>query len=492
MEKFFNMLPKMTNNHVHIFALIPIVKLLDIIRKNDPKLFNMIYFYDNPENTGQYGLSIFNENATGVTFNNVTKFEDWKKFSTTYDTIKKDLIVTEKTSNPTEKFERIQKLTRFIIRHYKIYYYLWYLSLYQNFKNKIFYLNVRGKPGTISKDVRFGDRCYMESHNILTIDNFINKFNGLCKEDKDICSSNFTYAYGVYKKIKCESDIIMRAVMDFNNTDILDIPKEVTEDHIFKKLIVNFDLQYDGIKIPQMMVQYIITLSKGPKNVTINFKEYLISAKIMIYTAIIINQQYDYQFFNGIDLVGIEELSHDFADFIPILTKLSYFKRYGLFIIPHYGETKIPRELMSYSDNYIFDSKIMRIGHGMGLITCKEFFNKINESNKVIYIESCPISNFVLGYYSPKKHPHRLVIDNPHLKIMICSDDNGLFGYSTVSNDYYFIYKYWKLNIHQFKKIIINGIECINYKYRNYYINLFNNLWTKLSVESTWEKLIQS
>ncbi len=106
--------------------------------------------------------------------------------------------------------------------------------------------------------------------------------------------------------------------------------------------------------------------------------------------------------------------------------------------------------------------------------------------DRTIVAEVCPISNYLLGYYNPKENPFRNVdIHNSKMQYVICSDDNGIFNYSTVTKDYVIVYKFWKLNIADLKKIITNGLYLIDKKYRYYYLHLFYHLWEKYNLETT-------
>lgn len=490
MDDFFRRLPKITNNHIHIFALIPYRKLLKIIMKIDPELYDKIYVLGtdvhsldtDSEILYKYSPMLINDKLDGMPYKEITKREDWIKLPLLYPSFKNDLIITKHTENPFKKFEKIQTMFRVFIRNYKVYYYLWYSSLYVNYNNNVFYLNVRGKPGTISKDVKFSQRFFLNSKHIMPQFEFYDKISLLSKNDKNIRQSDYKYMFRQYARIKYESDLILKAVNDFNINQ--KYPYFVDDTHLLDDDIkINFKEKYNQ-QNPQMMVQYIITFPKKPKDVEVDFRLYMISIKMILFIAVIINEEYKFNFFNGVDLVGNEQDSHELSEYAPIVDSLLYFRHYGINFIPHIGETNIIKEDMSTMENYVFNKNITRIGHGMSFVTTKEVLNFINQSDKIISIESCPISNYLLGYYHPEEHPHQLALQNPKIKLVICSDDNGLFNYSSVTRDYIFIYKYWKINLKEIKKLITNGIDLIIYKYRQYYYDVFNHLWTNEKIDN--------
>lgn len=504
MNDFFRELPKITNNHIHIFALIPYRKLLKTIMKIDPDLYNKIYVYkgccqlENSNQTSENDSQIFknslifiNDNENGIVFNDTTKREDWIKISDLDPSFKNNLVITKHTKNPFFEFEKIQTMFRTFIRNYKVYYYLWYTSLYVNHLNNVFYLNVRGKPGTIHMDVMFGQRLYIDSKKVMSQEIFTIKLTELINGDRDIKPTDFKYMYRQYLRIKCESDLIMKAVNDFNQEQ--ERPFFVDDHHLIDDdVIVQFDENYNKIKSPQMMVQYIITFPKKPKSTIIDIRAYTITIKIILYIAVIINNEYGFNFFNGVDLVGNEQESHDLSEYSQMINRILYFSKFGINFIPHVGETNIVADEIPASEKYILDKNINRIGHGISFSSNPKIVDYIAKSDKIISIEVCPISNYLLGYYLPQNHPHRKSINNQKIKLMICSDDNGLFNYSTVTRDYIFIYKYWGVSIKEIKRFIINGIGVIPQKYKKYYFEVFNYLWEKKGLDKnllmTWKK----
>lgn len=493
MDDFFKKLPKMTNNHIHIFAMLPYRKLLKMIKKIDPELYDRVYaltvdvITDGDEKLYKNSLELINDRVDGIPMKGITKREDWVKVSTLDPSFKNSLVVTKHTENPFAEFEKIQTRFRIFVRHYKVYYYLWYTSLYVNYNNNVFYLNVRGKPGTIHKDVKFDNIFFLESKQVMSDQSFSAKLTEIAKDDKDIKPNDHKYMYKQYTRIKYESDLILKAVNDFNKNRTY--PHFVNDNHLYNdKVDISFDENYQKDK-PQMMVQYIITFPKKPKSVELDLRMYMLYVKKILYIAAVINEEYGFPFFNGIDLVGNEQESHDLSEFIPIMGKLLYFRRFGINFIPHIGETNIVKNEITPMERLIFDKNITRIGHGISFVTTEAITTELKKLNRTITIESCPISNYLLGYYHPRSHPHQAAINNPNIKLMICSDDNGLFNYSSVSRDYLFAHKYWNLTMKDLKKLILNGLSVIPQKYKKYYYDVFNYLWQKYEMDKYPNKL---
>jgi hypothetical protein len=489
-DTFFRRLPKMTNNHIHLFALFPYKRLLKIIKKIDPELYHKIYVLRHDMKTEtqtiyKYTMITFNEDIEGIPFSDVTTMNDWAPLSE-FDSdpiFWSTFIIKQHIPKPFVQFEKIQSQVRVLIRHYKVYYYMWYMSIYANYHNRIYYLNVRGKPGTINKDVRHGHRLFIDSSNVMSESNFINKMTDFVRTDLDIKPQDIKYMYKQYLKIKYESDLILMAVYDFNTTH--NYPSFVLNNKLFEnKIIVKFADKFDSDTRPQMMVQYIITFPKFPKGVVVDYKKFIHEIKELLYIAIVINSEYGFQFFNGVDFVGNEQETQSLSDIVPYLGKLMYFRKYGIQFIPHIGETNHITSIPTPIEKYILEKDIQRIGHGISFITTDTILSQLESRRSNFYIESCPISNYLLGYYRPEDHPHRLVINNPHIKLMICSDDNGLFNYSTVTRDYMLIYKYWNLTLDQIKQLILNGMAMIPFKYRPYYQEIFNKLWINMRLDA--------
>jgi hypothetical protein len=489
-RNFFKNLPKITNNHIHLFALLPYTVLLKTIYDIDRELYNKIYGLKEDfivtidENKSatilKHTLILINENKKGPKNRESTNISDWERLANLKISELMPSEITETTVNPFNEFERIQSRYRFFIRHYKVYYYLLYTSLFVNYNNNVFYLNLRGKPGSINVDVNFSEKLYLTPKYHIKYFKFQEKMKKLIRDDNVINESHISFMHNFYLRMKCDSDIIILALYNFNiskqYSEFIDDNSitDVDMREISKKLIEMFG---DKKNKKLMMMQYIITFGKHPKYLDFDLNNFEIAIKIVLYCAIIINREYGFTFFNGIDLVGNEQDSHGLDKYIPLLRSIKKFERYNISIIPHFGETNNVENKISVIDKYIFDNKIKRIGHAISLVSNKKVYKYINDNNIKIYVESCPISNYLLGYYKPENHPHKKIVNNKNLRLVICSDDNAIFGYNTVSRDYEYIWKYWHINIDDLKRIILNGINCIGIIFQEYYYEMFIEMW---------------
>jgi adenosine deaminase CECR1 len=97
-----------------------------------------------------------------------------------------------------------------------------------------------------------------------------------------------------------------------------------------------------------------------------------------------------------------------------------------------------------------------RIGHGFNL----SFFPSVEEQVKKqnICIEVCPLSNQILGYIEDlRMHPAHSWIRHG-IPISISPDDQGLFGYTGVTPDFWSIFLAWELDLRDLKKLCMNSI----------------------------------
>ena len=171
-----------------------------------------------------------------------------------------------------------------------------------------------------------------------------------------------------------------------------------------------------------------------------------------IKTANDVNKFLGYNFIFGYDMYAPEDLfdikyvksiDKKVDDLVKQNKKYSYFQ--------HAGETHND-ELGKYNIQSAIDKGCKRIGHGFQILEEKISFNQH------VFVEVCPYSNHILGYYDIDKHPAKKHIYSKNVIVSISSDDMGAFGYDYLSVDYYIIYKKWKLNVADLYKLILNGI----------------------------------
>ena len=107
----------------------------------------------------------------------------------------------------------------------------------------------------------------------------------------------------------------------------------------------------------------------------------------------------------------------------------------------------------------LYDAVLLRsprIGHGFNL----SFFPSVEEQVKKqnICIEVCPLSNQILGYIEDlRMHPAHSWIRHG-IPISISPDDQGIFGYTGVTPDFWSIFLAWELDLRDLKKLCMNSI----------------------------------
>ncbi|EKD20370.1 adenosine/AMP deaminase [Drepanopeziza brunnea f. sp. 'multigermtubi' MB_m1] len=139
----------------------------------------------------------------------------------------------------------------------------------------------------------------------------------------------------------------------------------------------------------------------------------------------------------GFDLVGHEEMGNELRNFVPeflAFRKKCEAQNLDIPFLFHCGETL---EVGDRVDGNLFDAVLLnakRIGHGYALARHPLLMEKFKE--KGIAIESCPISNEILGLTS--------TIAGHHLPILLANNvpctvnsDNATFYKSSLSHDFY-------------------------------------------------------
>lgn len=135
------------------------------------------------------------------------------------------------------------------------------------------------------------------------------------------------------------------------------------------------------------------------------------------------------------DLQGQEDSGHTLSHWIPELLEMrARIKSLGLDLpfIFHAGETL---DHGGDTDSNLFDAILLgtkRIGHGFSLIKHPLLMQLCKERN--IAIETCPISNEVLGLCPTTKTHHLPVLLSNCVPCTINSDDPGSWGFVFLFN----------------------------------------------------------
>ena len=119
----------------------------------------------------------------------------------------------------------------------------------------------------------------------------------------------------------------------------------------------------------------------------------------------------------------------------------------------HAGETHDAR-VHNMHDSLLLNAK--RLGHGFQLALFPNLIEEVKKRD--VCIESCPLSNMVLGYtLDLRSHPVRFLLDHG-VQVSISPDDPAFFNYHGVTLDYAYATLAWELTLRDLKKLSLNGI----------------------------------
>jgi adenosine deaminase CECR1 len=172
----------------------------------------------------------------------------------------------------------------------------------------------------------------------------------------------------------------------------------------------------------------------------------------------------------GFDLAGEEDGGRSTFYYIDDLLELNRLAEQEQVLLPYYfhgGETNWPFssyfrpseiDPIPFNDN-LYDVLLLhskRVGHGLSLIKNPYLMNKFKQAH--IAIESCPISNQILGYVKDLRNHPALTYLHEGLAVTISPDDPGIFGYKGVTPDYWEACVAWELDLRALKQLAINSI----------------------------------
>mmetsp|Transcript_35900 Transcript_35900/g.40827 ORF Transcript_35900/g.40827 Transcript_35900/m.40827 type:complete len:472 (-) Transcript_35900:124-1539(-) len=159
----------------------------------------------------------------------------------------------------------------------------------------------------------------------------------------------------------------------------------------------------------------------------------------------------------GFDLVQEENTNPETSHFIDIWRKSEEFQAKHGVDCPFYfhaGETESVG-MKNVADSIILGSK--RIGHGLSAAKFPHLVHQLKE--KRMCVESCPLSNQVLGYvHDMRAHPCGIMF-RMGVPISISNDDPGLFGYTGTTLDIIWAVLGWELTLRDVKQLCLDSIE---------------------------------
>jgi len=153
----------------------------------------------------------------------------------------------------------------------------------------------------------------------------------------------------------------------------------------------------------------------------------------------------------GIGLGG-DELKTETSKFKNIFQDA---KNKGLRVVAHAGEGKGQIYVRNVYDAIELLSA-ERIGHGIAIADDEDAIEFVKSHN--IPLEICPSSNFKLGIIkNMENHPVRFFYDKG-LKFTLNSDDPTFYN-TTLSKEFYLLYKYLNFSLDDIKNIAMNSAE---------------------------------
>jgi len=219
------------------------------------------------------------------------------------------------------------------------------------------------------------------------------------------------------------------------------------------EVIRTFKRAQDRVRVewPEFSIRMILTGLKNPGYEELNLKIYEIGLKANELVKDTLSSCEP--FIVGLDFAQEEDLSYPLMAYKSMLQD-ALTTDPSLQITLHAGESLKPENNEIRS---AIELGARRIGHAYNLYLHPELISVVKR--KGICLETCPVSNCVLGYCSDlRRHPMRDYI-KAGIDVAIC-DDDPLFqeGVSLV-DDYFVAAVYWDLSLSQIKNLCRNSIE---------------------------------
>lgn len=376
--------------------------------------------------------------------NTIFEYYAFKKF---VENNKKDSIIDLDIKKPTnwEELSQQQVKMKDLYDDRKIYPYIIEYYLDKCLEDGIVYSELRGIMATFTDYKPHNCKGYKDEYiyyvydRVLLIHEVIYKWK-LNKIPKSSKHYKY-YSTGIDKIYKIYENMRINGKCD--NLQLYD------NDYKYQEIVCELEIEKSDIPIILLMnFKFILGHSKGKSD---RLLEYLDTARY-------VNKLLGYNFIMGYDLYAPEHIYSNKQiaiyenNIIKINNKYSEFNYFA-----HSGEThddKLGKKNIEFS----IKNGVRRIGHGFQVLE-----DKIKLPEHPVFIEVCPYSNYILGYYDINKHPARNHIYNNKIIISISNDDPGTFGYDNLSYDYYLIFKEWKLNNKDLYKLILNGLLAAKY-----------------------------
>ncbi len=170
---------------------------------------------------------------------------------------------------------------------------------------------------------------------------------------------------------------------------------------------------------------------------------------------------------SGFGLSGEEDKGHTILYYLDDLLEINRLAQRENTPLPYYfhaGETNWPFNNSPDNSHLIFNNELYdvlllnskRVGHGLSLVKNPFLMKKFKQAQ--IAIETCPISNQILGYVKDLRNHPAVTYLNAGLAVTLNPDDPGIFGYKGVTADFWEACVAWELDLRALKQLALNSI----------------------------------
>jgi adenosine deaminase CECR1 len=157
----------------------------------------------------------------------------------------------------------------------------------------------------------------------------------------------------------------------------------------------------------------------------------------------------------GFDLVEEEDRTNGtlfFAEDILAARREAEARGSSLPLFLHSGETN------RASGENLYDALLLgapRIGHGLALVRHPLLMELVRERG--IAVETCPISNQLLGYVPDLRSHPAVAYINAGIPVVLAPDDPGIMRH-TFSHDFYSAFLAWELDLRELKQLAMSSL----------------------------------
>lgn len=119
----------------------------------------------------------------------------------------------------------------------------------------------------------------------------------------------------------------------------------------------------------------------------------------------------------------------------------------------------LPNDPLATAQN-VYDALLLnstRIGHGLSLAAHPHLLQRMRD--RKVAIESCPVSNQILGYYPDHRNNPSRLFHRFGVPVVLGSDDPALFGHNFFTVDWLVAYASWGLELADLRHLAANSLQ---------------------------------